>query len=95
MPVTHGVTGSSPVHTAQSAALKGTFCITGVLVQLVRIHACHAWGHGFESRTHRETALKSKDFKAVFSYSMFYVCWELSMDLSQKSLLINSTKLID
>ena len=22
----------------------------GVLVQLVRIHACHAWGHGFESR---------------------------------------------
>ena len=21
------------------------------LVQLVRIHACHAWGHGFESRT--------------------------------------------
>ena len=22
-------------------------------VQLVRIHACHAWGHGFESRTHR------------------------------------------
>jgi len=20
---------------------------------LVRIHACHAWGHGFESRTHR------------------------------------------
>ena len=27
--------------------------ITGALVQLVRIHACHAWGHGFESRTHR------------------------------------------
>ena len=26
---------------------------TGALVQLVRIHACHAWGHGFESRTHR------------------------------------------
>ena len=23
------------------------------LVQLVRRHACHAWGHGFESRTHR------------------------------------------
>ena len=22
-------------------------------LQLVRIHACHAWGHGFESRTHR------------------------------------------
>ena len=28
--------------------------IIGALVQLVRIHACHAWGHGFESRTHRE-----------------------------------------
>ena len=27
--------------------------LNGVLVQLVRIHACHAWGHGFESRTHR------------------------------------------
>ena len=25
-----------------------------MLVQLVRIHACHAWGHGFESRTHRK-----------------------------------------
>ena len=29
--------------------------LNGVLVQLVRIHACHAWGHGFESRTHRIT----------------------------------------
>ena len=28
--------------------------IIGALVQLVRIHACHAWGHGFESRTHRK-----------------------------------------
>ena len=25
----------------------------GALVQLVRISACHAGGHGFESRTHR------------------------------------------
>ena len=29
----------------------------GALVQLVRIHACHAWGHGFESRTHRKQIL--------------------------------------
>ena len=28
--------------------------LIGALVQLVRIHACHAWGHGFESRTHRK-----------------------------------------
>ena len=67
-----------------ATANKEQHNLIGVLVQLVRIHACHAWGHGFESRTHRETALKSKDFKAVFLYSMFYVYWELSMDLSQK-----------
>ena len=29
----------------------------GALVQLVRIHACHAWGHGFESRTHRNKTI--------------------------------------
>ena len=28
---------------------------TGALVQLVRIHACHAWGRVFESRTHRKS----------------------------------------
>ena len=32
---------------------RETIKIIGALVQLVRIHACHAWGHGFESRTHR------------------------------------------
>ena len=34
------------------------------LVQLVRIHACHAWGHGFESRTHRESSdsLQNRSF---------------------------------
>ena len=26
----------------------------GVLAQLVRAQACHAWGHGFEPRTHRQ-----------------------------------------
>ena len=32
---------------------KATIKNNGALVQLVRIHACHAWGHEFESRTHR------------------------------------------
>ena len=35
----------------------------GALVQLVRIHACHAWGHGFESRTHRSKHWKSMFYK--------------------------------
>ena len=26
----------------------------GPVVQLVRIHACHAWGRGFESRPDRQ-----------------------------------------
>ena len=50
------------------------FLQIGALVQLVRIHACHAWGHEFESRTHRKAnsrlkqALKFKDFR-VFYFS--------------------------
>ena len=42
---------------------------SGALVQLVRIHACHAWGHGFESRTHR--------LKPWFSTKsrLFYLCF--------------------
>ncbi len=27
--------------------------LNGLVVQLVRIHACHAWGRGFESRPDR------------------------------------------
>ncbi len=29
----------------------------GSVVQLVRIHACHAWGRGFESRPDRQEKL--------------------------------------
>jgi hypothetical protein len=42
----------------------------GVVVQLVRIHACHAWGRGFESRPFRFKqcqkqlkACKSNDYR--------------------------------
>ena len=41
----------------------------GAVVQLVRIHACHAWGRGFESRPHRER--KSSD--SVESQSFFII----------------------
>ncbi len=30
----------------------------GLVVQLVRIHACHAWGRGFESRPDRQKIKK-------------------------------------
>ena len=39
----------------------------GALVQLVRIHACHAWGHGFESRTHRTVDLQKNSKRALSS----------------------------
>ena len=34
----------------------------GAVVQLVRIHACHAWGRGFESRPHREEDANASSF---------------------------------
>ena len=37
----------------------------GALVQLVRMPACHAGGHGFESRTHRKK-YKDCSFETVF-----------------------------
>ena len=52
----------------------------GVLVQLVRIHACHAWGHGFESRTHRKKPLmrEPRGFFVVYTYrfsqNLLYFC---------------------
>ena len=38
----------------------------GLVVQLVRIHACHAWGRGFESRPDRELNLKPFQNERVF-----------------------------
>ena len=37
---------------------KGSRHTIGAVVQLVRIHACHAWGRGFESRPHRKKEQK-------------------------------------
>ena len=53
----------------------------GALVQLVRIHACHAWGHGFESRTHRNfslsQALHIKNVKCFFCMPGYGLCYRL------------------
>ena len=73
MPVTHGVTSSSLVRTAQSL-LIGDFKLQmshGALVQLVRIHACHAWGHEFESRTHRSP--QPQVFKDLWLFVFYFL----------------------
>ena len=49
--------------TFATAIEKESNKINCALVQLVRIHACHAWGHGFESRTHRNKHWKSMFYK--------------------------------
>jgi hypothetical protein len=52
----------------------------GLVVQLVRIHACHAWGREFESRPDRQLSLKplenqqlSRGF-LVFAHSITHTC---------------------
>ena len=50
--------------------------IRGALVQLVRISACHAGGHEFESRTHRN----KKRRKAISSFVVFYGLTGLKLD---------------
>ena len=50
----------------------------GALVQLVRISACHAGGHGFESRTHR------KERRLVF---FLFLCPFLSFILALLTIL--------
>ena|GEM_PF-1299733 len=37
----------------------------GLVVQLVRIHACHAWGRGFESRPDRSKHKRKIKFPIV------------------------------
>ena len=54
-------------HLRESATRKQK---NGSVVQLVRIHACHAWGRGFESRPDRQQdkALKVARFSKLFSF---------------------------
>ena len=44
----------------------------GSLVQLVRIHACHAWGHGFESRTDRQQEFKTRQNRLNITFERFF-----------------------
>ena len=44
---------------------------SGSVVQLVRIHACHAWGRGFESRPDRQ----EKEFRVNIRNSFLFPCF--------------------
>ena len=59
---------------------KTRFCpLIGALVQLVRIHACHAWGHGFESRTHRNFFQSNiRKFRNRLISELFYFVSEIA-----------------
>src|SRR5690606_39517845 len=55
---------NSPSVTKGFCALK---CF-GLVVQLVRIHACHAWGRGFESRPDRLILTENLNVVVLFRY---------------------------
>ena len=50
---------------------KGYLWTTGVVVQLVRIHACHAWGRGFESRPFRQVHFQNCKNPLIFKIKGF------------------------
>ncbi len=46
----------------------------GALVQLVRMPACHAGGHEFESRTHRNYYFETTQFGALVQLVRMPAC---------------------
>ena len=49
--------------------------VYGALVQLVRILACHARGHGFKSRTHRQ--VREQEHTGHYMY-IYYLILDFS-----------------
>ena len=60
-------------NSAESRVAKKRIPQKGAVVQLVRIHACHAWGRGFESRPHRQKSLEN--LRGFFMYILEMSCF--------------------
>ena len=63
----------------------------GLVVQLVRIHACHAWGRGFESRPDRKIVRESSKNLGLFS-ALKISCVVLANQVFVNGLVVNRWK---